>query len=199
MVRLDLQSLHPTLQVPLRLSAKAGEVTLICGASGRGKSTLLAQIWGSRPLSEGGKLTLSIDTETVDLAGLSVAALAHLRPKLMSYVEQSPAVLKRDVLASWFTSSERGLSEAMAAFDLDPALLARRAGEVSGGERQRFVLLRAILGLRPIVLLDEPFTGLDPARVAAVGKLLTNEAAKGRLILLSGHKEYRFSNHVLRV
>lgn len=199
MLRLDLHSRHPSLHHTLHLVAQGGEVTLICGASGQGKSTLLAQIWGSRPLPAAGGLRVTMAGQSHDLGGLSAAALAHLRPKLMSYVEQSPAVLKRDPLASWFDAADPRLDAAMAAFDLAPALLARRAGEVSGGERQRFILLRAILGPCPILLLDEPFTGLDPERVAAVGRLLAAEAGKGRLVLLSAHQPYDFATRLLRL
>lgn len=196
MISLHLHSRHPTTGAGLDLHATSGEITMICGGSGRGKSTLLGQIWGSRPLSGGG-LWLELGGQRHDMGALSPAALGHWRPKLMAYVAQDPPVLKRDVLASWFAADDPRVAAGMADLELAPHLLARPVGEVSGGERQRFILLRAILSDCPILLLDEPFTGLDPVRRTAVARLLHETALTGRLVLLTAHEAYDFAQEIL--
>lgn len=185
---LSLYSRHPVSGVDVAIHAKSGEVTGICGVSGRGKSTLLCQIWGSRPIAPPGKLMLRQGGEEIDVTALGVAQFSHLRKRVMAYVGQTPFVLKRDILATWFDIDTAKLTPYLCAFDLKPQLLSRRAGEVSGGELQRFLLLRAILSNSPILLLDEPFTGLDDDRAARVSQILSSQGRAGRLIILTSHQ-----------
>jgi ABC-type Mn2+/Zn2+ transport system ATPase subunit len=196
---LSLHTRHPVSGVDVTLHAKSGEVTGIYGASGRGKSTLLCQIWSSRPIAPPGKLILRRGTEEIDVTALGVAQLSHLRRHVMAYVGQTPFVLKRDILATWFDTDAPHLVPHLAAFDLNPQLLSRRAGEVSGGELQRFLLLRAILSESTILLLDEPFTGLDHDRAKLVSQILSSKAQAGRLIILTAHQTEGVCNHWINV
>ena len=66
---------------------------------------------------------------------------------------------------------------------------ARLPGELSGGQRQRVALLRAILRRKPVLLLDEPMTGLDPDARAIIRDLLLQEKASGITLILASHDE----------
>jgi len=66
---------------------------------------------------------------------------------------------------------------------------ARLPGELSGGQRQRVALLRAILRRKPVLLLDEPMTGLDPDARAIIRALLLQEKASGITLILASHDE----------
>jgi ABC-type multidrug transport system ATPase subunit len=77
--------------------------------------------------------------------------------------------------------------QAMRTVGLDPAL-ARRAGEYSQGMRQRLSLARATLHDPEIVLLDEPFSNLDPHSAEAMGKVLGRMRDEGKTILVVTHQ-----------
>lgn len=67
------------------------------------------------------------------------------------------------------------------------ALQQRQIGELSGGQQQRAFLARALAQEAHILLLDEPFTGLDVPGMESLGELLRTLAAEGRLIIASHH------------
>ncbi len=194
---LDFKSVHPHTSAELVLRAKSGTISVIYGASGRGKSTLLSQIWGSRPIAENGHVILTINNQSCDLTRIKPAHLAQIRGQTMSYVEQNPAVLKRDYLYNWFNLKDPRLLEGLVAFDLPPDLCERRASDVSGGELQRFILLRAVLSKAPIILLDEPFTGLDRERTERVATFILAEAKRGRLVVLTAHEQCNYADESL--
>ena len=60
-------------------------------------------------------------------------------------------------------------------------------GELSGGQRQRVLLARALVQDAPVLLLDEPFTGVDQPSAALIERLLTELAAEGRALLIATH------------
>ena len=63
-----------------------------------------------------------------------------------------------------------------------------RAGDLSGGERKRLELLRALIGRPRLLVLDEPFAGLDPAATRLVGGLLRQRAQDGCAVVLADHR-----------
>ncbi|WP_417517989.1 ATP-binding cassette domain-containing protein [Marinobacter sp.] len=65
----------------------------------------------------------------------------------------------------------------------------RLPGDLSGGQRQRVALLRAMLRKQPIMLLDEPLTGLDSEARALLRQLLLKQKTQGALIVLASHDE----------
>jgi lipopolysaccharide export system ATP-binding protein len=67
--------------------------------------------------------------------------------------------------------------------------LGTRAGQLSGGERRRLELLRALLPAPDVLLLDEPFAGLDPRRIQAFGRLLQGALeGSSTVLLLADHR-----------
>ncbi|MCK0165380.1 ATP-binding cassette domain-containing protein [Marinobacter sp. S6332] len=65
----------------------------------------------------------------------------------------------------------------------------RLPGDLSGGQRQRVALLRAILRQQPVLLLDEPLTGLDSDARDLLRQLLLDQKARGTLIVLASHDD----------
>ncbi|WJS85278.1 ABC transporter ATP-binding protein [Paracoccus sp. TOH] len=171
---------------PIALSAVAGQLIHIWGPSGAGKSTLLSRIWGSRGIADG-RLEVRVPGWDLDLRALSPAHLAWTRPKLMAYLPQTPHVPPNVRVGDWFAATDWRLDEGLAALDLSHALLTRCALELSGGELRRFCLLRVLFSDAPILLLDEPCTGLDPDRQARVEAILRTARSKGRLVISTGH------------
>jgi len=74
-----------------------------------------------------------------------------------------------------------------AAVQLDPRLDVI-ASELSGGERRRLELLRALIGAPRVLVCDEPLAGVDPAGARRLGEVLRAEAQRGAAVLLADHR-----------
>ena len=160
------------------LEIERGEIVALVGPSGTGKSVLLKHIIGLvRP-----------DHGDVRIDGRSIARarrrdLDRLRRR-MGYAFQDGALLDsltvRDNLRlaldgdlrDTATEHEDRIRDAMGLVNLPLAVLDRLPNELSGGMRKRVGVARAVLHSPDIVLFDEPTTGLDPANVEAVHRLV---------------------------
>jgi heme exporter protein A len=160
----------------------AGEIVALLGPNGAGKSTLLAIAAAMLPASSG---TVRYDGRPAD-AGLRqrVGVVGH---DLFLY----PELTASENLA--FFGRLYRVSELPAKVDaaLDRAGLKERRSEpvigFSRGMRQRLTLERALLHDPRLVLLDEPFTGLDDAASAALVARLAELRAKGCIVLVATH------------
>ena len=145
-----------------------GGVTGVFGPSGSGKSTLLRAIAGLEPAAEG-RVTVGMETWQDRNRHLP----AHRRG--VGYVFQDtrlfPHLSVRGNL-EYALHRARGLGgptidEIIAAFDLSP-LLVRRPSGLSGGEKQRVAIGRAMLTAPKVLLMDEPLAALDDARKSEI-------------------------------
>ncbi len=163
----------------LDLTARAGEWTVILGASGVGKSTVLRLFAG---LSNGIDLTGELRASTGTLTG-QVALMAQ-DDLLMPWL----SVLDNVLIGAQLRGEKP--NRALALERLQQVGLAERAdariSALSGGQRQRVALARTLMEDRPIVLLDEPFSALD-ALTRAQMQELSAEVLQGRTVLLVTH------------
>jgi ATP-binding cassette subfamily C protein CydD len=172
------------------LDVAPGEVVALLGPSGSGKTTLLNLLLGLTPLS-GGEVAIG-DQRLSHLGSIATS---------VAWAGQSPVVLPgtlADNLALAHPGTTREALEAVARAvgltdvldgrgGLDAPLDERGAG-LSGGERRRLGLARAMLKPAPILLLDEPTADLDAASEQALLPIL-RQAAKGRTTLIATHSE----------
>jgi manganese/iron transport system ATP-binding protein len=170
---------------------KSSTICALVGVNGSGKSTLFKTLTGF----------LTPDTGNVAIAGLPVKTA--LKQGLVAYVPQSEdvdwafPVLVEDVVMmgryghmNFLRLPARTDKEAVSAA-LDRVGMAefrkRQIGELSGGQKKRVFLARALAQESPIILLDEPFTGVDVKTESAIIDLLRAMRDEGRLIFVSTH------------
>ena len=168
-----------------------GTVTALVGVNGAGKSTLFKAIMGFVPIAKG----------TITLLGRDVGEA--LRQNMVAYVPQSEEVdwafpvLVEDVVMmgryghmGWLRRPSAADHEAVDAA-LDRVGMSeyrkRQIGELSGGQRKRVFLARALAQDGQIILLDEPFTGVDVKTEEQIVALLRELRDEGRVMLVSTH------------
>ena len=175
--------------VSLRLAA--GEAVAILGENGAGKSTLLKLCAGLIGASSGRVLV-----EGQSIAGLPRALLA----KKLAYLPQEcthvfPFSALEVVLMGRYARAQgsfegsedlRIAESAMAATNV-LALRDRSFNHLSGGERRRVLLSQALAQDTPLILLDEPTAGLDPAHALALGRALDTVCERGKALLFATH------------
>jgi len=152
----------PDFTADYSLTVETGNLCAVIGPSGGGKTTLLHMIAGfERP--ESGTLTFNgqdlLPLEPAKRPAAIVFQDHNLFPHLSA--AQNVALGLRPSLR--LTRDEQSLvAEALDSVGLK-GFDERRPGEMSGGQRQRVALARALISGRPLILLDEPFSSLDPA------------------------------------
>lgn len=185
---------HPGRQVlaGVGLAVAAGEVVALLGANGSGKSTLLKLMLGLLPSQRGAVL----------LDGRPLAAWSRREvARRLAYVPQSQAMpfpyRVRDLVALG-RIARRGLFERLNRDDhgvVDAAMarlgivdLAERPyTELSGGQRQLCLIARALAQEAPVIVMDEPATGLDYGNQWRLLALVRELAAEGRTFLQTTH------------
>ncbi|RAR71964.1 thiamine transport system ATP-binding protein [Pantoea ananatis] len=158
----NLTYLYQHLPMRFSLHAGRGERLAILGPSGAGKSTLLNLIAGFLPVSQGSLTINGVDHTNSVPAQRPVSMLFqenNLFPHLS--VEQNLGLGLHPGLK--LTSDQRQQVTTIAQQVGLSEMLSRQPGQLSGGQRQRVALARCLLRDRPVLLLDEPFSALDPA------------------------------------
>ena len=174
----DIHKSYGTLEVlkGISLDVARGEVVAIVGASGAGKTTLL-QILGTLSAADSG--TLLIDG--IDAAGLRDKALSQFRNEHIGFVFQFHhllpefTALENVMIPAFIAGQGRHEAQASALEMLTMMGLADRAShkpnELSGGEKQRVAVARALINRPAVVLADEPSGSLDTHNKAELHQL----------------------------
>ena len=169
----------------------AGTICALVGVNGSGKSTLFKTIMGFLRPAKG----------EVSIAGLPVAQAR--KSKLVAYVPQTEEVDWTFPVSVWdvvmmgryghmnFLRIPRARDRELALAALERVGMSdhrqRQIGELSGGQKKRVFLARALAQQGRVMLLDEPFTGVDVGTETAIIELLRTLRAEGHVILVSTH------------
>ena len=161
------------------LSIPAGEITVLLGANGMGKTTLLDGISGVLPVSRG---QVALDGRRID--GLASDRRAA---RGLAYVEQGRGIFTRLTVAQNLAVIDGSRQALARAFELFPRLETRRdlrAGQLSGGEQQMLVIARALAARPRYLLVDELSLGLAPRVAVSLMEVLAGLAHDGMGVLL---------------
>jgi iron complex transport system ATP-binding protein len=180
------------------LTIPSGRVTAVVGPNGAGKSTLLRACAGLLP-PQRGKITLG---------GRPLAPLARQElARAIAYLPQERAVhwplAAQTVVAlgrlPHDDANPEAISRALAAMDI-AHLADRPIVQLSGGERARVLVARALAQEAPLLIADEPTAGLDPAHALALFALFRRLAAEGRTVMVALHDlslAARLAHHII--
>jgi urea transport system ATP-binding protein len=179
-----------SLQVP------AGQVTVVLGRNGVGKTTLLKSLMGLVPIKTG----------TIEFEGRAIESLTpYQRARAgIGFVPQGREIFARLTVEE---NLRMGLAYKSAStpiptqlFELFPVLkqmLHRRGGDLSGGQQQQLAIARALAAQPRLIILDEPTEGIQPSIIKDIGRvirMLAHEGLEGqRMAVLLVEQYYDFA------
>lgn len=178
-----------------QIRVEPGTIASLTGSSGSGKTSILLALLGE--LAEGAAAEGYARVGEYEPLKLSGEALRAYRYEQVAFIGQDPGAELNPLMSVAQLlaelSPQADAAKALASVGMDPSFLNRRIHALSGGQQRRIGLLRALLKDPAVLLLDEPFAGLDSLTGGTVASLLQEAAAGGTTILLTGHDEARLS------
>jgi len=161
---------------------RAGEVLGLIGPNGAGKTTLFETLAGVVPVDSADVLWQGRPLPREQRAEV----LFYLPDGVRPYPEQ-PVLRVLTFIADVYARPPDAVLAAIAALRLEP-VLAKRVGALSKGYSRRLMLALGLLTPHPLLLMDEPFDGLDLRQTAEVTHLLRRVAGAGRTLMLAIHQ-----------
>ncbi len=173
----------------VKIEVERGEIVGLLGPNGAGKTTTFYMIVGLVRPDDG-----TVHFENNDVTHTPMYQRARLG---MGYLAQEPSVFRKltveeNIMAILefmpFTKTERNekLASLLAELDLTP-LAKNKAYTLSGGEKRRLEITRALVTNPTFILLDEPFSGIDPLAVHQVQEIILRLRERGIGILITDH------------
>ena len=176
----------------LDFEAKAGEVTVVLGRNGVGKTTLLRSLMGVVDV-RGGRVMLD---------GEDITALPPYERvrRGVGYVPQGREIFGRltveDNLRMGLATKKGGTPIPAELFELFPVLkqmLHRRGGDLSGGQQQQLAIARALAAGPKLLILDEPTEGIQPSIIKDIGRVIRMLADRGTMAIVLVEQYYDFA------
>jgi len=171
------------------LGVRAGEAVGLLGPNGAGKTTCFYMVTGLVPVDQG----------TITLDGFDVTSMPmYRRARLgVGYLPQEASIFRGlsvenniravlEIVEPDRVERERQLDELLEEFHI-PHLRKSPAIALSGGERRRLEIARALASKPNFILLDEPFAGIDPIAVADIQQLVRHLTGRGIGVLITDH------------
>jgi urea transport system ATP-binding protein len=176
----------------LSFEARLGEVTVILGRNGVGKTTLLKSLMGVVPVKAG--------TVTLDGADITRATSYERVRRGVGYVPQGREIFGRltveDNLRMGLASKPGGTAVPAELFELFPVLrqmIQRRGGDLSGGQQQQLAIARALAAGPKLLMLDEPTEGIQPSIIKDIGRVIRMLADRKTMAIVLVEQYYDFA------
>lgn len=175
----------------VNLSVAAGEIFVLLGKNGMGKSTLLKTIMGFLPA--GGSIKLFGDE-------ITRAAPHRIARKAIAYAPQEQALfqdlsVEQNLRLALLDAGafQSGLDRIGAYFPFIPQRLKQRAGTLSGGEQKMLLVARALMSRPRLMLIDEISEGLQPSVIEKLAGVFRAERAQTKTAILLVEQHVRFA------
>ena len=179
----------------ISLTAKAGQITVLLGRNGVGKTTLLKSLMGLVPVRQG---HISFEGHTITHATPYERARAGI-----GYVPQGREIFNRltveDNLRMGLATQPASADIPSELFELFPILAQmrqRRGGDLSGGQQQQLAIARALAGKPKLLVLDEPTEGIQPSIIKDIGRVIQTLARRGDMAILLCEQYYDFAEEL---
>jgi urea transport system ATP-binding protein len=176
----------------LGFEARRGEVTVILGRNGVGKTTLLKSLMGVVPVRTG-RITL-------DGRELTRATPYQRVRQGVGYVPQGREIFGRltveENLRMGLATKPGGTPIPAELFELFPVLkqmIGRRGGDLSGGQQQQLAIARALAPGPKLLMLDEPTEGIQPSIIKDIGRVIRMLADRGTMAIVLVEQYYDFA------
>ncbi len=173
--------------------AKPGAVTCVLGRNGVGKTSLLRAIIGLQTIATG-----QIKWHGEDITRLS----SHDRARRnIAYVPQGreifPLLTVEENLRTGFAALPKPLrtipDDVFELFPILQDMLARRGGDLSGGQQQQLAIARALVTRPRLILLDEPTEGIQPSIIKEIERVIRHLRGKGEMAILLVEQYFDFA------
>jgi urea transport system ATP-binding protein len=179
----------------ISLSAQAGQITVLLGRNGVGKTTLLKSLMGLVPIREG---RITFEGQLITRATPYERARAGI-----GYVPQGREIFNRltveDNLRMGLATrpgNARIPSELFELFPILDQMRHRRGGDLSGGQQQQLAIARALAGGPKLLVLDEPTEGIQPSIIKDIGRVIKQLAQRGDMAILLCEQYYDFAQEL---
>lgn len=177
------------------LTARAGEVTVLTGESGSGKTSLLKALIGAVPEKSEVFGAISVESNECRVLNpleLSETELARFRREHIAFVGQDPGAELPPLMSVARLLRELAPGTDVAALlrrvDLPASIASRRIHQLSGGQQRRVALARALSRSSKAIVLDEPLAGLDSGTSTVIAHLLRDIADSGVTVIFTAHQ-----------
>ncbi|MEN9330044.1 MAG: urea transporter ATP-binding subunit UrtE [Pseudomonadota bacterium] len=177
------------------LSAERGQVTVLLGRNGVGKTTLLKSLMGLVPIRQG-----QIELEGKPLHNATPYERARAG---IGYVPQGREIFARltveENLRMGLATQPGGTPIPAELFELFPVLkqmLHRRGGDLSGGQQQQLAIARALAAGPKLLVLDEPTEGIQPSIIKDIGRVIRMLADRGTMAIVLCEQYYDFAEEL---
>ena len=172
--------------------AKLGEVTVVLGRNGVGKTTLLKSLMGVVPVKTG--------SVTLDGQDITQATSYERVRRGVGYVPQGREIFGRltvdENLRMGLATRPGGTPIPAELFELFPVLkqmINRRGGDLSGGQQQQLAIARALAAGPKLLMLDEPTEGIQPSIIKDIGRVIRMLADRKTMAIVLVEQYYDFA------
>ncbi len=177
------------------LSAERGQVTVLLGRNGVGKTTLLKSLMGLVPIRQG---QIELEGQPLHHATPYERARAGI-----GYVPQGREIFARltveENLRMGLATRPGSTPIPAELFELFPVLkqmLHRRGGDLSGGQQQQLAIARALAAGPKLLVLDEPTEGIQPSIIKDIGRVIRMLADRGTMAIVLCEQYYDFAEEL---